>query len=110
MQNGKVYRNGIFAGVITVSNEGIYSFIYDGAYLTNANPKAISVNLPLRENAYESEYLFPFFYNLLSEGVLKDIQCEKYRIDKTDDFSRLLKTTKENTIGSITIEEMVWFA
>ena len=50
-------------------------------------------------------FLFPFFYNLLAEGKLKDIQCKELRIDKDDDFSRLILTTKENTIGSITIQK-----
>ena len=40
-----------------------------------------------------------------AEGKQKDIQCKELRIDKDDDFSRLILTTKENTIGSITIEK-----
>ena len=43
---------------------------------------------------------------MLAEGKLKDIQYKELRIDKDDDFSRLILTTKENTIGSITIQKM----
>ena len=69
------------------------------------NKKPISLTLPLQEEEFKSSYLFPFFYNLLAERKLKDIQCKELRIDKDDDFSRLILTTKENTIGSITIEK-----
>ena len=63
------------------------------------------MTFPLQKKEFTSKYLFPFFYNLLAEGKLKDIHCKELRIDISDDFSRLLLTTKENTIGSITIEK-----
>jgi serine/threonine-protein kinase HipA len=105
MQSGSVYRNKIFVGTISVDDEGIYTFRYNKDYLNNITSKPISVNLPLQEEKFVSDHLFAFFYNILAEGSLKDIQCEQYRIDRNDDFSRLLKTTKDNTIGSITVEE-----
>jgi serine/threonine-protein kinase HipA len=105
MQRAKVFRNNTLTGYITKFNEKEYSFIYIKDYLERDNAKPISLTFPLQEEEFKSEHLFPFFYNLLSEGKLKDIQCKELRIDKNDDFSRLLLTTKENTIGSITIEK-----
>ena len=105
MQRAKVFRNNILTGYITKFNEKEYSFIYIKDYLQRGNAKAISLTFPLQEEEFKSEHLFPFFYNLLAEGKLKNIQCKELRIDKNDDFSRLLLTTKENTIGSITIEK-----
>lgn len=105
MQRGKVFRNSILVGLLTKFSENRYSFIYTEDYLQRDNAKPISLTLPLQQEEFKSEHLFPFFYNLLSEGKLKDIQCKELRIDKSDDFSRLLLTTKENTIGSITIEK-----
>lgn len=105
MQSGSVYRNKTFVGTLKIEDDGIYTFKYDKEYLSSPTAKPISVNLPLQEEQFKSEYLFAFFYNILAEGSLKDMQCEQYKIDKNDDFSRLLKTTKENTIGSITVEE-----
>ncbi|KAB7884980.1 HipA N-terminal domain-containing protein [Poseidonibacter ostreae] len=105
MQRAKVFRNTIFTGLLTKFDENSYSFVYDKEYLTKDNSKAISLTFPLKEEEFTSKSLFPFFYNLLAEGKLKDIQCKELRIDKNDDFSRLLLTTKENTIGSITIEK-----
>jgi len=105
MQRAKVFRNNILTGLLTKFNEKEYSFIYIKDYLERDNAKPISITLPLQKEEFKSEHLFPFFYNLLSEGKLKDIQCKELRIDKSDDFSRLLLTTQENTIGSITIEK-----
>ena len=51
--------------------------------------------------------MFAFFFNMLAEGSMKDLQCKQLRIDNEDNFSRLLKTTNMNTIGSITLEEVV---
>jgi serine/threonine-protein kinase HipA len=50
--------------------------------------------------------LFPFFYGILSEGVNKDIQCRLLKIDEQDDFTRLLETAGEDTIGAITIKKI----
>lgn len=105
MQKAKVYRNNILAGYLIKYSDSEYSFIYDSEYLKMPNIKPISLTLPLQKEEFKSKYLFPFFYNLLAEGKLKDIQCRELRIDKNDDFSRLILTTKENTIGSITIQK-----
>lgn len=105
MQKGKVFRNNILAGLLTKFSENEYSFTYAKEYLEKENTKAISLTFPLQKEKFISNHLFPFFYNLLAEGKLKEIQCRELRIDKNDDFSRLLLTTKENTIGSITIEK-----
>jgi len=102
---GNVFRNKIFVGIISRNKDGLYIFQYDKEYLKDSTSRPISINIPLRENKFESKHLFPFFFNMLSEGVAKDIQCKEFRIDKDDNFARLLKTTKNNTIGSITVEE-----
>lgn len=104
MQQGKVYRNGVYIGLLSKENEDKYIFEYDVQYINSKEAKAISPNLRLQKEPFVSQNLFPFFFNMLSEGTLKEIQCKTLRIDMSDDFSRLLLTTKENTIGSVTIE------
>lgn len=105
MQRGRVFRNGKFVGYLSKHSEDDYRFVYDKQYLQGDNAKPISLTLALQEEEHMSDHLFAFFYNLLAEGRLKDIQCRELRIEKEDDFSRLLLTTKENTIGSITIQK-----
>ena len=102
MQQGKVYRNGVFAGTITKRDDGSYLFRYDENYTSFP----ICLAMPLSKKSYISKHLFPFFFSLLSEGSIKELQCVKYRLDKDDDFSRLLKTSS-SLVGSITIEEVV---
>ena len=106
MQKGKVYRNGTAIGTLMLDDEGQYTFAYSYGYLQSVNALAISVNFPLQEETFISDELFPFFFNMLSEGSTKKLQCRTLRIDEDDHFTRLLKTTGSNTIGSITIKEM----
>lgn len=49
---------------------------------------------------------FSFFFNLLAEGTMKEMQCRELKIDPEDHFTRLIKTTEFNTIGSITLKEI----
>ena len=106
MQQGRVFRNDIFVGILCYEDNKEYTFVYDESYLQRDNAKAISVNLKLQSESFRSSYLFSFFANMLAEGEIKDIQCQTLRLDQNDDFSRLLKTTNENTIGAVTIKEV----
>ncbi len=101
---GLVYNNNMLAGLIEKDAIGNYIFKYDDAYFANANNASISLALPKTKQEYTSEKLFSFFAGLLSEGINKDIQCQLYKIDEHDDFTRLLLTTREDTIGAITIK------
>ena len=100
-----VYYNGAPAGIL--QKEGSkYRFSYLETYLEQPDSRSISITLPKSSNVYESEHLFPFFSNLLSEGVNKKIQCRKLRIDEHDYFELLLNTTQEETIGAVTVKPM----
>jgi serine/threonine-protein kinase HipA len=101
-RNGKIYCGGLFAGRIEEVPEG-YRFTYDPGYLALAGTRAISLTLPKRPEPFNSKTLFPFFYGLLAEGVLKETQCRKLKIDENDHFGRLLKTAHCDTIGNITV-------
>jgi HipA-like protein len=101
---GIVYNNNVQAGFIEKNELGNYIFKYDDAYFANKNNASISLTLPKKKQIYTSEKLFSFFAGLLSEGINKDIQCQLYKIDEQDDFTRLLLTTREDTIGAITIK------
>ena len=105
MQRGEVYRNGLYVGIIERDDNNIYSFQYSKEYLVHPTAQAISVTLPLQVEPFISNDLFAFFYQFLAEGSLKELQCKELKIDMDDDFSRLLKTTQDDTIGSITIKE-----
>jgi HipA-like protein len=103
-RSANVLYNGELAGILS-KRGSLYNFIYDQKYLQNAKARPISITLPLRKKAYESENLFPVFINMLSEGANKRMQCRLLKIDENDYFSLLLATAKSDSIGPITIEE-----
>ncbi|HTE26186.1 HipA N-terminal domain-containing protein [Flavitalea sp.] len=100
-----VFYNDKLAGVLTKSGKS-YRFTYDEDYLIAAGSRPVSITLPLRKDAHESDMLFPAFVNMLSEGANKRIQCRMLKIDENDYFSLLLATTKDDSIGPITIKEI----
>ena len=99
---GKVYCQGRLAGRIEERPDG-YRFIYDMAYLALKDAVPVSLTLPLQSEPYDATALFPFFYGLLAEGILKDTQCRTLKLDENDHFGRLLKTAGSDTIGDITV-------
>lgn len=103
-RRGKVYCQEQTAGRLEELPDG-YRFTYDTAYLASQGARPISLTMPLRSEPYESTALFPFFYGLLAEGILKNTQCRKLKLDENDHFGRLLKTTGSDTIGDVTVEE-----
>ena len=103
-RSGKVYCQGRFAGRVEERPAG-YRFVYDTAYLALPDAVPVSLTLPLRVEPYDSAVLFPFFYGLLAEGILKDTQCRTLKLDQDDHFGRLLKTAGSDTIGDVTVVE-----
>ena len=104
MQKGAVYCNGRLAGHI--EKDDVYKFIYDQEYFDDPLAPAISLTMPKSQKEYTSKVLFSFFAGLLTEGINKNIQCRLLKIDESDDFTRLLKTSGEDTIGAITVKEI----
>jgi len=103
MKKSEVYRNGILAGVLIQEKKDSYIFRYDDFYYNNPDKPAISLTLPKNNMEYYSKNLFPFFFNMLSEGINKRLQCRQLKIDKNDYFSLLLATAQHDTVGVITI-------
>lgn len=106
MAKAGVYYNGVLAGVLEKKASDTYTFMYTEEYFNNRDMPAISLNFPKSARMYEAKVLFPFFYGLLAEGINKEIQCRLLRIDEDDDFTRLIKTAGEDTIGAITVKEL----
>lgn len=103
-RSGKVYCRGTLVGRIEEVPDG-YRLAYDAGYLASAESTPISLTLPKRSEPYTSKSLFPFFFGLLAEGILKETQCRKLKLDENDHFGRLLKTAHGDTIGAVTVVE-----
>jgi len=104
MRKVEVYRNGIMAGMLTEENRESYLFRYADAYFNDSSRPAISLTLPKSQQEYRSEHLFPFFFNLLSEGFNRALQCKRMKIDENDSFGLLMATAQYDTIGAITVK------
>lgn len=103
LRTAYVYVRNIFAGQLCESDEG-YTFTYDKAYLESENASAVSLTLPLNEEAYSSKTLFSFFDGLIPEGWLLDVVSCNWKIDNRDRFGLLLVACKD-CIGNVTIME-----
>ena len=51
-----------------------------------------------------SNHLFPYFFNMLSEGENRQIQSRMLHIDEDDDFGILLATAQMDTLGAVTVK------
>jgi serine/threonine-protein kinase HipA len=106
MRKANVYRNGKLVGVLTQFSTNNYEFRYDDNWFANSALPAVSLTLPKNKQVYKSEYLFPFFFNMLSEGVNRQLQSHLLKINEKDYFGLLLATAKTDTIGAITLSEI----
>ena len=104
MRAAEVYYNGISAGRLTEEDRNRYTFIYDDDYFKDPAMPPVSLTLPKIRQEHRSSCLFPFFYNMLAEGVNRTLQSRQLRIDENDAFGLLLATAGSNTIGAITIK------
>lgn len=104
MRQAIVYLRGTAAGTLTEENPKSYNFRYHDDYFHNSAMPDICLSLSKKKQDYESTFLFPFFYNLLSEGANRSMQCSRLKIDEKDYFGLLLATASEDTIGAVTVK------
>jgi len=104
MRAMEIYQNRVLAGTLTEVSRQHFVFRYDDNYFYDPGAPAISLTLPKKHKEYSSNFLFPFFFNMLSEGVNKKLQCTLLRIDEEDHFGLLMATAQYDTIGAITVK------
>ena len=106
MRQAEIYCNGTLAGILIEENRKRFVFRYDEKYFADNQKPAVSLTLPKTQEEYQSEFLFPFFSNMLSEGANRELQSQMLRIDEKDDFGILLATAQYDTIGAITVKPL----
>lgn len=104
MRQLQVYCKGALAGILVEEDDRSHRFSYDKDYLAEIDRAAISLSLPKRADAYIARELFPFFQNMVAEGVNRKLQCQRLRIDENDLFGLLMHTAQFDTIGAITVK------
>lgn len=101
-RGGNVYMRTVFCGIIYENEDG-YFFQYDENYLNLPNSQAISVTLPLSNQPFHSNTLFPYFDGLIPEGWLLNIAEKNWKIDYKDRMGLLLTCCKD-CIGAVSVE------
>ena len=104
-KKGIVCLNDEPVGIIS-KEEKEYIFRYLDDYFVNPTKKGISVTLPKTQQEYRSNILFSFFFNMLSEGVNRKLQCRQLKIGEHDYFNLLLATGNNETIGAVSVKQM----
>ncbi len=100
MRGLEVHKAGHLAGVLAEKSRQCYEFVYDEQYVQMSYPP-ISVTLLKRIEPYRSKNVFPFFMNLLPEGVNRRTICRVQRIDEKDYFGLLMAFAEKDIIGDI---------
>ena len=101
MDKGLVYYKDTLAGIIELGKTKVYVFTYDQDYVENGG-EPVSQTLPVREELYESDTLFPFFDGLIPEGWLLEVASETWKIPASDRW-RLLLSVCQDCIGAVKV-------
>lgn len=106
MRKGAVYLRGILAGKLIELSRNEYIFRYEDDYFNDPTMPDISLTLSKKQQEYRSSYLFPFFFNMLSEGSNRITQSRLLHIDEKDHFGILLATAQNDVTGAVTIKPL----
>ncbi len=104
MRKAIIKLNTQIAGWLTQDDQG-YHFEYAKDYLSQKDPRPISLTLPIQEAVYTSNVLFPFFDGLIPEGWLLDIAEKNWKLNPRDRMGLLLVCCKD-CIGAVSVEAL----
>ncbi|HPE42463.1 MAG TPA: HipA N-terminal domain-containing protein [Bacteroidales bacterium] len=102
MRSGRVFYKDVLAGLITETNEGEFIFQYENHYVREYPNEFITFTMPVSDQAYKSNRLFPFFEGLIPEGWLLDIASRNWKINPNDRMGLLLACC-QNCIGAVSV-------
>ncbi len=103
MRSGQVLYKNELAGMLSQLDNGSFIFQYNEQWFNDNSKPSISLTLPKTKMGFQSATLFPFFFNLIPEGVNKRLICIKKRIDQDDYFGILLEVAAGDTIGAVQV-------
>jgi serine/threonine-protein kinase HipA len=103
MRRAEIYYKDSLAGILTETNEGDYTFLYDKEYVIKHPDQFITFTMPVTELKYSDTRLFPFFEGLIPEGWLLDIASKNWKINQNDRMGLLLACC-QNCIGAVCVK------
>ncbi len=102
MRRAKVYYKNMVAGILTETDDGEYTFQYEEDYVVNYPEQFITFTMPVTEEPYKSNRLFPFFEGLIPEGWLLDIATKNWKLNPNDKMGLLLACCRD-CIGAVSV-------
>ncbi|MGB4905924.1 MAG: HipA N-terminal domain-containing protein [Saprospiraceae bacterium] len=106
MRQATIKYNNIDAGLLTETDDGRYTFIYNENYIATYPDAFISFNFPVKKWPFNSNHLFAFFDGLIPEGWLLNIAADTWKINKNDRMGLLLACC-QNTIGAVSVHPII---
>lgn len=106
MRKAKVLFREDEAGMLTQHDDGTFTFQYHDSWVEDFGRPPVSLTLPKQRNPYRSNFLFPFFYNMLPEGSNKQVICKLNQIDNDDYFGLLMVAAKNDAIGAVRVQKI----
>ncbi|MEJ5993318.1 HipA N-terminal domain-containing protein [Pedobacter sp. Du54] len=103
MRKAEIFYGDVFAGILVETDDGIYTFQYDTAYVKVYPSQFITFTMPVTEGMYRENRLFPFFEGLIPEGWLLDIATKNWKINPNDRMGLLLACC-QNCIGAVSVK------
>jgi serine/threonine-protein kinase HipA len=102
MRKARILYNNTLSGVLTETDDGEYIFQYDQKYMEQYPTQFITFTIPVRQEPYRDNRLFPFFEGLIPEGWLLDIASKNWKINRNDRMGLLLACC-QNCIGAVSV-------
>ena len=105
MKTADIYIDETYCGTLTEDNDGFH-FSYDKAYLNSSAAVSLSPTMPLTDEEYQKETMFPVFDGLIPEGWLLNIVTQSWKLDPRDRMSLLMECCRD-CIGNISVRHHV---
>ncbi|WP_372745541.1 HipA N-terminal domain-containing protein [Lutibacter sp.] len=106
MRSAHIFYHTTLAGTLVETNDGEYTFTYATEYVKYFPHQFITFTLPVREETYKSNRLFPFFEGLIPEGWLLNIASKNWKINPNDRMGLLLACC-QNCIGAVSVQPII---
>lgn len=90
MKRGNIFFKNRFSATIEQPNDGTFELVYP-----SQSSQSISWTLPVSEQTYHSDELFPFLDGLIPEGWLLDLAQRNWKIASDDRMSLLLAACQD---------------
>lgn len=103
MRQAEIYYKDLLAGVLTETDGGEYTFLYDSNYAAKYPKQFITFTMPVTDKPYTDKRLFPFFEGLIPEGWLLEIATKNWKLNPNDRMGLLLACC-QNCIGAVSVK------